>query len=110
MVTETVPVNTTFDAAASDARWVCAAGTCTLAVGTVAPAGFGSGTFAVRVDSPLPAGVTELANTVTIADDGANGPIRPGEQHRYGYDARDRGTGPDGDEVRWRGRRCPAGM
>ena len=31
-------------------------------------------TFAVTVDSPLPAGVTDIANSATVADDGANGP------------------------------------
>ncbi len=33
----------------------------------------GTLTFAVVVDNPLPTGVTEINNAVTIADDGANG-------------------------------------
>ena len=33
----------------------------------------GTAIFAVTVDSPLPAGVTTIANTVTVADDGTNG-------------------------------------
>jgi uncharacterized repeat protein (TIGR01451 family) len=73
VITETVPVNTTFDAAASTFGWTCTAATCTFPIGDLAPSAFGSGVFAVRVDTPLPAGVTDIANTVTIADDGTNG-------------------------------------
>ncbi|HKV13187.1 MAG TPA: hypothetical protein VJ725_33920, partial [Thermoanaerobaculia bacterium] len=75
----TVPANTAFNAGASTAGWSCtpnnnAGSTCTLAVGSVA-AGSGNqtATFAVTVVTPLPAGVTQISNTVTIADDGANG-------------------------------------
>ncbi|MCL4836884.1 MAG: DUF11 domain-containing protein [Thermoanaerobaculia bacterium] len=78
-LTETVPANTTFDAAGSSAGWSCAdnspAGTsCSLAIGAVAGGGAG-GTrdFAVQLDDPLPGGVDSVSNTVSIADDGANG-------------------------------------
>jgi uncharacterized repeat protein (TIGR01451 family) len=78
-ITETVPANTTFNAGASTAGWSCApnndaGATCTLAVGTVA-AGGGSqtATFAVTVDSALPAGVAQISNSASIADDGTNG-------------------------------------
>jgi len=79
VLTESVPANTTFNSGASTAGWFCtpnnnAGSTCTLAVGTVA-AGDGNhtATFAVTVLNPLPAGVTQIANTATIADNGANG-------------------------------------
>jgi uncharacterized repeat protein (TIGR01451 family) len=74
MLTETVPTNSTFNAGASTAGWSCVGVTCTLAIGTVAPGAGGTVTFAVTVASPLPAGTTQLANTVTVADDGTNGP------------------------------------
>ena len=79
VLTETVPVHTTFNAGASTAGWVCspndtAGSTCTLAVGgLVAGGGSQTATFAVTVDTPLPGGVTQIANTASIADDGANG-------------------------------------
>jgi len=80
VLTETVPANTAFNAGASTAGWVCspngnAGSTCTLAVGGVA-AGSGNQTaiFAITVTSPLPGGVNQIANTASIADDGANGP------------------------------------
>jgi uncharacterized repeat protein (TIGR01451 family) len=77
-LTETVPANTTFNPGASTAGWSCApdnnaGSTCTLAIGSVAAAAGGSATFAVTVDDPLPGGVTEVSNSASIADDGANG-------------------------------------
>jgi len=79
VVTETVPANTTFTTTGSSAGWSCADGaaagtSCTLTLGAV-PASDPAGTltFAVVVDNPLPTGVTEINNAVTIADDGANG-------------------------------------
>jgi uncharacterized repeat protein (TIGR01451 family) len=79
VITETVPANTTFNAGASTAGWACtpngnAGSICTLAIGTVA-AGSGNqtATFAVTVANPVPAGVTQISNTATIADDGTNG-------------------------------------
>lgn len=80
VVTETVPLHTTFDAAASAAGWTCvpdgnAGSTCTLAVGAVAAgAGPVDVAFAVRVDATVPDGVTEVLNVTGIADDGSNGP------------------------------------
>lgn len=79
VLTETVPVNTTFLTAGSSAWTGCAngapAGTvCTIAVGALAGGGGNTGspkTFAVKViASPSGAQVTNVA---TIADDGANG-------------------------------------
>ncbi|HEY0780820.1 MAG TPA: IPTL-CTERM sorting domain-containing protein, partial [Thermoanaerobaculia bacterium] len=79
MITETVPANTTFNAGASTAGWSCtpngnAGGTCKLTVGGLA-AGSGNqtATFAVNVASPVPAGTTQISDTASIADDGANG-------------------------------------
>ena len=78
VLTETVPANTTFNPGASTAGWVCtpngnAGSECTLAIGALAASGAGSATFAVDVDSPLPAQVTQIDNTVCIGDDGTNG-------------------------------------
>jgi uncharacterized repeat protein (TIGR01451 family) len=80
VITETVPDNTTYNAAASAPfAWVCtpdssAGSICTLAVGDVAGHGTGSATFAITVDDPLPAGVDTITNTAIIADDGSLGP------------------------------------
>src|SRR5690625_2742390 len=77
-ITETVPVNTTFDAANSSSGWTCtpdgsAGSTCVLTIGTLAGGETGSVDFAVVVDDPLPSGVDELYNAVVIDDDGSNG-------------------------------------
>ena len=73
VLTETVPVNTTFNAGASTAGWTCTpngnpGSTCTLAVGTVAGGASGTATFAVTVVNPVAAGVTQIANTASVAD------------------------------------------
>jgi uncharacterized repeat protein (TIGR01451 family) len=78
VLTETVPVNTTFNPGASTPGWSCtpdnnAGSTCTLAVGAVNAGGNGTATFAVTVANPVGAGVTQISNTASIADDGANG-------------------------------------
>ena len=77
-LTETVPANTIFNPAISDGRWNCASytagSTCTLNLGTVAAGGVDQSVlFAVTVDSPLPAGVTEISNTAAIDDDHSHG-------------------------------------
>lgn len=76
---ETVPMHSTFNAGSSTPGWACvpngnAGSSCTYSVGTLNGGDSGSVNFAVTVDSPLPGGVTELNNTVTISDDGNNGP------------------------------------
>ncbi len=79
VITETVPLNTLFDGAASTAGWVClpdatAGSTCTLDIGDVAAsAAQANAIFTVTLDDPLAAGVTEVLNTAGIADDGTNG-------------------------------------
>ena len=77
-VLETVPADTTFNAGLSTAGWTCAdaspAGTpCELALGTVAVSAIPvTVSFAVNV-AATPVG-TEIVNTATVVDDGANGP------------------------------------
>jgi len=79
ILTETVPANTTFNPGASTGGWVCspnnnAGSTCTLAFGALAAGGGNqSATFVVTVATPLPGGVSQIANTATLADDGTNG-------------------------------------
>jgi len=73
VITETVPANTTFDAASSDLDWACEPdGTCTLDLGEVAHNESDSVIFAVTVDDPLE-GVSEISNTAEIGDDGSGG-------------------------------------
>lgn len=79
VLSDTVPANTTFNAGASTAGWSCApdnnAGSaCALAIGAVPGlSGNLTATFAVTVVNPLDAGVTQISNTASIADDGNNG-------------------------------------
>jgi uncharacterized repeat protein (TIGR01451 family) len=72
-LTETVPAHTTFAANQSTAGWSClpaagaAGATCSLALGPLDAGATGPGaavtaTFAVRADSPLPAGIQQIAN------------------------------------------------
>jgi uncharacterized repeat protein (TIGR01451 family) len=66
-LTDTVPDQTTFDAAASSAGWFCPGNTpgnlCTLPLGNVPQGGTVTRFFAVTIASPLPAGVSAIANT-----------------------------------------------
>ncbi len=80
VVTETVPAHASFDPASSTAGWSCtpdstAGSICTLSIGSLAGAGSGgAAVFAVIVDAaPLAAGVDQLDDGASIADDGANG-------------------------------------
>jgi hypothetical protein len=43
-------------------------------IGSLAAGDSGSIHFAVTVDDPIPAGITEIFNTVSIGEDGASGP------------------------------------
>jgi fimbrial isopeptide formation D2 family protein/uncharacterized repeat protein (TIGR01451 family) len=78
VITETVPANTTFNAAASSPTvWSCpdgaAAGTiCTTTIGGVAAGASANARFAVQVNNGTLAG-TIITNTAMIADDGLNG-------------------------------------
>jgi uncharacterized repeat protein (TIGR01451 family) len=100
VLTETVPANTTFNAGASTAGWVCvpdnnAGSICTLAIGALAAAsGPQNATFAVTVVNPVAAGVTQISNTASIADDGANG-IDPTPGNNSGSDTTPVTAAPD---------------
>lgn len=74
---EVVPVDSSFNAALSDAGWNCtpdgsAGNECTLVVGAMAAGESGSATFAVTAANTWSAGTTTISNTVTIEVDGAD--------------------------------------
>ncbi len=77
-VIETVPDNTVFNAGESTSGWSCPDGSpagtvCTYTVGGLTAGGSGSIIFAVSVNNPLPSGVIQIDNTVSIEDDGTHG-------------------------------------
>jgi uncharacterized repeat protein (TIGR01451 family) len=76
IISDTAPANTAFDAGSSTAGWqqVVATNVYTFDVGSLSVSTNGTVVFAVIVDNPMPAGVTEISNTASIADDGTNGP------------------------------------
>ena len=99
VITETVPANTTFNAATSTPGWSCvpnnnAGSACTLNVGALASSANGSATFAVTVNNPVPAGVTQISNTATISDNGANG-VDPTPANNSGSDTTPVNAAPD---------------
>ncbi|MCP4423958.1 MAG: S8 family serine peptidase, partial [Chloroflexi bacterium] len=71
VLTETVPANTSFNAAASDAGWtqVGATDTYILAAGTLSASMNSTATFVVDVDDPLSTTVMTIDNMVYIGDD-----------------------------------------
>ena len=76
MITETLPLGSTFNAAGSTAGWTETApgsGVYEFNVGALVSGATGSVTFSVIVDDPLAAGIDDLVNNVAIADDGTNG-------------------------------------
>lgn len=73
ILTETLPEHTTFDRDGSSNGWQCTGTNCRLVVGALAAGAQATANFAVKVDNPLPPGVTDLSNSATIADDNANG-------------------------------------
>ncbi|HMV84203.1 MAG TPA: putative Ig domain-containing protein [Blastocatellia bacterium] len=98
-LTETVPANTTFNPGASTAGWSCtpnnnAGSTCTLTIGSLAGGGSQSATFAVTVVNPVAAGVNQISNTATIADDGASG-ADPNSGNNTGSDTTPVNAQPD---------------
>ncbi len=72
-ITDTIPTNTTFNAGASDSRWVCGGGNCIANVGTTNGNASSSIVIAFAVNSSLPSGTTTITNTARLGDDGANG-------------------------------------
>ncbi|RLB61778.1 MAG: hypothetical protein DRH08_13425, partial [Deltaproteobacteria bacterium] len=79
-ISETVPADSSFNAGASTAGWACvpdsgAGSVCTLSLGSlIGGGGSSSVTFAINIDNPLAAGVTEISNAAGIDDDGNSGP------------------------------------
>jgi uncharacterized repeat protein (TIGR01451 family) len=80
VISDTVPANTTFNAAASAPTvWSCPDGSlvatiCTTSIGTVVGNSNGAVNFAVKVNNPLPSGVTQIDNAAIVGDDGTHGP------------------------------------
>src|SRR5205085_1516616 len=68
VLTETLPANTSFNSAASSAGWSCAGATCTLNIDNLNAGITRTAIFAVTVDTPLPAGVSQIDNNATIGD------------------------------------------
>lgn len=70
VLTEQLPANTVY----AGGGWTLVSGsTYTLSIGSLAANASGSQQFIVVVGTQLPAGVVSVTNTVSIADDGANG-------------------------------------
>jgi uncharacterized repeat protein (TIGR01451 family) len=82
VLTETLPVGTTFIATGSTVGWAetsPGSGVYTLAIGTLAgtnagEGGSGTATFIVGVVSAAPAGLSQIGNTVSIGYDNSQGP------------------------------------
>ncbi len=70
VIAETVPANATF---AGLTGWNCAGTSCQYNLGALPATASGNITFAVTIVNPLPAGVTQIDNAASIADDGSNG-------------------------------------
>lgn len=78
LITETVPVNTTF--AGPTALWDCAVGApagtrCVYTVGQLAAGQSGSTTFSVKVNTTLPAKVTAIENQAQIGNNQISGSV-----------------------------------
>ncbi|NPV56022.1 MAG: DUF11 domain-containing protein [Anaerolineae bacterium] len=75
-ITESIPTYTSFDDPNSTPGWTCGATECTFTIATLPPGGWSGNPlrFAVLVDAGIPATIEELTNTVSIGDDGTNGP------------------------------------
>ncbi|MCB0165766.1 MAG: hypothetical protein KDI79_16160, partial [Anaerolineae bacterium] len=80
VITETVPLYTTFNATASTpTQWSCAdnspaATICTTVIGLLPAGASGSVNFAVTVLDNIPIDVTQIDNLVIIGEDGSHGP------------------------------------
>lgn len=74
VVTETLPTNTSFEAAASHPGWTSiGANLYRYNVGNLATNGKGAISFTVTVDDPFPAGENSVTNQAQIGDDGSKG-------------------------------------
>jgi uncharacterized repeat protein (TIGR01451 family) len=79
LVTDTIPADTTFVACRTDPDVGCSFNPITRMASALFPGVAGGGAevsmeVEVLVDNPLPAGVDDILNTVTVVDDGSNGP------------------------------------
>ncbi len=88
VITDTIPTSTVFDPANSTPGWSCApdnnpGSICTITIGNLDSGDSGSVVFAVIVDNPLGSGIDSTNNTVSIADDGANGPDENPSDNSY---------------------------
>jgi uncharacterized repeat protein (TIGR01451 family) len=72
IVTDTLPPNTTFVSSSSQGTF--SNGVISGNIGTLAAGKSVTITGTLQVNNPLPAGVTSITNTVTVHDDGTNGP------------------------------------
>jgi uncharacterized repeat protein (TIGR01451 family) len=83
-VTETVPSNTGYVAAGSSG-WACsgttAGSTCTITVASLAAGATVNLVFVVQIASPLPAGVTSIANTACASASGLHESLRHRPDH-----------------------------
>ncbi|HEX9736439.1 MAG TPA: DUF11 domain-containing protein, partial [Thermoanaerobaculia bacterium] len=101
VLTEVVPGHTTFNAGASDAGWTCSDGagagtSCAFGFGGLAAGASTTVVFAVEVVDPVPAGVTAVANTATVAEDGSGGGEQdPTDNSDSTITPLTAGTGPD---------------
>ncbi len=71
VIQETILDQTTFDAANSSPGWVCVVNDCNLDLGTLAGGSSGSVDFALSLNDPVDALITELDNNATITADNA---------------------------------------
>lgn len=80
VITEVVPLHTTFNATASQpTQWSCVDGslagtTCTTSIGFLASGAGGTANFAVTVLDNVPNSVTQIDNIAIIGEDGSRGP------------------------------------
>jgi len=77
VLTETVPINSTFSAAGSSAGWSCADGSaggtvCTKTIGNLAAGTGGTATFATQVITAMPRTEITFADTASLAESPAN--------------------------------------
>jgi len=75
VITETVPVGTTFNAAESTSGWNCVGTTCTYEISGTFPAAttWTDIIFAVTVDASIPASQTQIYNYASVVDSGLHG-------------------------------------
>lgn len=98
VITDVVPLHTTFNAQASQpTMWSCADDSppetvCTTSVGTVTGGMSGLVTFGLTVDASVPDDVTQIINVVIIGDDGKNGPDPPDDNTSTEETPLERGT------------------